>query len=63
MVATMAFMHSLALLALVVFVFFVAYYATYEPYRALYPDLLESRSPDAGRARKHCFAAPRREPR
>lgn len=46
---------SLALLSVAVFVFFCAYYAGYEPYRALYPDLLESEVAGRGQSSQAIF--------
>jgi MFS family permease len=54
-VALMAFMRSLGLLAVVVVVFFITYYAAYEPYRALYPDLLESEVAGRGQSTQALF--------
>src|SRR5919198_37880 len=46
--ATLGYVHSVALAAVVVAVFFVGYFVAYEPYRALYPDLVDDEI--AGRA-------------
>jgi MFS family permease len=46
--ALLGFVHSIAAAAIVVGVFFVGYFIAYEPYRALYPDLVDTEI--AGRA-------------
>jgi MFS family permease len=53
--ALCGFMSSLPLLALVVLLFFIAYYTAYEPYRALYPDLLESEVAGRGQSSQAVF--------
>jgi MFS family permease len=40
---------------MLVFLFFIAYYAAYEPYRALYPDLLESEVAGRGQSTQALF--------
>lgn len=53
--AAIGLVGSLLALAGLVLVFFVAYYAAYEPYRALYPDLLDSEVAGRGQSAQAIF--------
>jgi MFS family permease len=54
-IALMGFAGSLVIVAALVLLFFVAYYAAYEPYRAIYPDVLETEVAGRGQSSQAIF--------